>query len=136
VRQHGVVPRDLAPDARCPCLSGLPFGECCGPVLAGTAEAPTAERLMRSRFTAFAVGDAPWLLASWHPSTRPATLELDPELRWYRLDVLATERGGPFDREGTVAFAAHHRGPDGAGVQRETSRFRRVDGAWRYLDGA
>lgn len=135
VRQHGPVPRDLAPDARCPCLSGETYAACCGPLHAGTAEAPTAERLMRSRFSAFAVGDAAYLLTSWHPATRPAELDLDAELRWYRLDVLATERGGPFDREGTVAFAAHHRGPDGAGVQRETSRFTRVDGRWCYLDG-
>lgn len=120
---------------RCPCLSGLPYAECCGPLHAGRTDAATAEQLMRSRFSAFAVGDPAYLLRTWHPSTRPATVDLDPALRWYRLDLLATDRGGPFDTEGTVAFRAHHRGPDGAGVLHEVSRFVR-DGRWFYLDGA
>lgn len=122
-----------APDARCPCLSGNAFGDCCGPVLAGTTPAPTAERLMRSRFTAFAVGDVDHLRRTWHPSTRPGDLDLDPATRWYRLDVLRTERGGPFDREGVVEFTAHHRGPEGAGSQHEVSRFVREGGAWLYV---
>jgi SEC-C motif-containing protein len=90
---------------------------------------------MRSRYSAFAVGDAAYLHATWHPSTRPHRLDLDDDLRWTRLDVLATDRGGPFDTEGTVAFAAHHRGPDGRGVLREVSRFVREHGAWLYVDG-
>ena len=125
-----------APDARCPCLSGSTIGDCCGPVLDGATAAPTAERLMRSRFTAFAVGDEGHLLRSWHPSTRPASLDLDPGVRWYRLDVLRTERGGPFDQEGLVEFVAHHRGPEGAGQQHGESRFRRERGAWLYVDEA
>ena len=71
----------LAALARCPCLSGLQYGECCGPFHSGDAFAPTAERLMRSRYSAFAVGDADYLLATWHPTTRPAELALDPEQR-------------------------------------------------------
>lgn len=126
--------------ARCPCGTGLTYDECCGPWHAG-GRAPTAEHLMRSRFSAFALGDAAYLLRTWHPSTRPATLELDPELRWYRLDVLRTERGGLLDREGVVEFRAHYRSPGGAGSQAEVSRFRREGGAggaggeWLYLDG-
>ncbi len=119
---------------RCPCLSGLPLAECCGPLHEG-APAPTAERLMRSRFSAFALGDADYLLASWHPSTRPTALELDAELRWYRLDILRTERGGPLDRDGLVEFEAFHRSPAGAGSQRESSRFVREGGHWFYVDG-
>ena len=121
------------PDVRCPCLSGSPYGECCGPFHAGAAAAPTAERLMRSRYSAFAVGDPAYLLRTWHPSTRPAELTLDPELRWYRLDILGTSRGGMLDVEGTVEFRAHYRAPDGAGIQRETSRFLRDSGAWFYV---
>src|SRR5690606_17434547 len=93
---------------RCPCLSGNLFDECCGPLLAGAA-APIAERLMRSRFTAFARSDVAHLLRTWHPSTRPQELELDPETRWTRLDVLSTERGGPFDTDGVVTFEAFYR---------------------------
>jgi len=120
---------------RCPCLSGETYDACCGPLHRGTASAATAEQLMRSRYSAFAVGDAAYLRSTWHPSTRPDRLDLDPDVRWTRLDVLATERGGPFDTQGTVTFAAHHRGPDGRGVLREVSRFVREDGAWSYLDG-
>ena len=66
------------PNDRCPCLSGSPYGECCAPFLAGAADAPTAVQLMRSRYTAYVVGDRSYLLATWHPSTRPTRLELDP----------------------------------------------------------
>lgn len=93
---------------------------------------------MRSRFSAFAVGDADYLLRTWNPSTRPSVLELDDSLRWYRLDILATSRGGLLDTEGTVDFVAHHRVPGvpgSAGRQRELSRFTKDTGAWTYLDG-
>ncbi|ACZ29909.1 sec-C motif domain protein [Xylanimonas cellulosilytica DSM 15894] len=124
-------------DERCPCLSGDVYGECCGPVHRGERTAPTAEALMRSRYSAFAVGDVAWLLASWHPTTRPAALDLDEGLVWRRLDILATRRGGPFDDDGEVEFAALWR--DAAtgerGRLREVSRFVREDGAWYYVDG-
>jgi SEC-C motif-containing protein len=118
---------------RCPCSSGEAYDACCGPLHRGEAEAPTAERLMRSRFSAFALGDESYLLRSWHPSTRPAALELDPGMRWYRLDIVRTERGGPFDRDGVVQFRAYHKGAD-AGVQEEVSRFVREGGSWFYVD--
>ena len=121
--------------ARCPCLSGLPYGECCKPLHATTSRAPTAERLMRSRFSAFASGDAGYLLATWHPSTRPAGLTLDGTLRWTRLEILGRSHGGMLDNEGSVEFVAHFHSPDGRGSQRENSRFIRESGAWFYLDG-
>lgn len=129
----------LPDDARCPCLSGETYGNCCGRFHRGDAHAPTAERLMRSRFSAFAVGDAAYLLATWHPRTRPATLELDSSQRWTRLDILNTTRGGMLDAEGTVEFRAHYRAAAGhtgaAGSQHEVSRFVRENGHWFYLDG-
>ena len=63
----------------CPCLSGEQYADCCGRFHAGEAEAPTAEQLMRSRYSAFVVLDAGYLLRTWHPETRPASLELDPD---------------------------------------------------------
>jgi SEC-C motif-containing protein len=63
--------------APCPCGSGKPFDECCGPALAGVRPAADAAALMRSRYTAFARGDAAYLRVTWHPSTRPAELALD-----------------------------------------------------------
>jgi SEC-C motif-containing protein len=117
---------------RCPCLSGEVYDACCGPLHRGEP-APTAERLMRSRFSAFALGDSAYLLRSWHPSTRPDSLELDPGLRWYRLDIERTEKGGPFDREGVVAFSAYFAGSE-RGVLQETSRFVREGRDWFYVD--
>jgi SEC-C motif-containing protein len=90
---------------------------------------------MRSRFSAFAVGDRDYLLATWHPSTRPTELELDAELRWYRLDILARGGGSPFETTGTVEFEAFYRSPGGAGSQHEVSRFVREDRHWLYVDG-
>ncbi|GAB3580765.1 YchJ family protein [Leifsonia lichenia] len=121
--------------SRCPCLSGQPYDECCGPLHRGEQAAPTAERLMRSRFSAFAFGDAAYLLRSWHPSTRPETLELDTGLSWYRLDIERTERGGPFDRDGVVEFSAFFKGEQ-RGVQHEESRFVRDGADWFYVDAA
>ncbi|MFC4604475.1 YchJ family protein [Rhodococcus kronopolitis] len=124
----------LEDGARCPCLSGDVYGDCCGRFHSETAVPATAEALMRSRYSAFAVGDAAYLLRSWHPSTRPRRLDLDPEQRWTRLDVLATTGGGPFETEGTVEFVAHYVVDGHRDSLREHSRFRRVDGRWLYLD--
>ncbi|MFT4299496.1 MAG: YchJ family metal-binding protein [Aeromicrobium sp.] len=114
--------------SRCPCTSGLPFGACCGPVLAEHPAATSAEALMRSRFTAFALGDAAHLLRTWHASTRPDELSLDASLRWTRLDV---ERTAP----SVVEFTAFFCGPDGPGRLHETSRFVYERGLWFYVDG-
>ena len=95
----------------------------------------TAGALMRSRFAAFRDGDADWLLASWHPSTRPAALDLSDNPRWRGLQIVDTEAGGPEDEEGVVEFRAGYVDRNGHGVLHERSRFVRVDGRWMYLDG-
>ncbi|GAA4053307.1 YchJ family metal-binding protein [Arthrobacter methylotrophus] len=119
----------------CPCLSGEQYIECCGRFHSGETDAPTAEQLMRSRYSAFAVLDSDYLLRTWHPDTRPAVLELDPDIEWRRLDIVATRDGGPLDGEGSVEFTAHYRSDGERGVQREVSRFLRIDRRWYYLDG-
>ena len=119
----------------CPCGSGLPYPECCGRLHGGTGSAATAEQLMRSRYSAFAVGDAAYLLATWHPRTRPPSLDLDRDLRWTGLDVLTTTGGTLLSHSGTVEFRAHYLVSGRRGVQHENSRFVREDGQWRYLDG-
>lgn len=129
----------LPGSSRCPCGSGDTFGDCCGPVLQQERRAGTAQSLMRSRYTAFAVQDLEHLLASWHPRTRPPREELagslTPDMRWLRLEVLATAQGGPFDDSGTVEFVAISRSDQGRQEQHEVSRFVRENGAWYYLDG-
>jgi len=90
---------------------------------------------MRSRFSAFALGRMPYLLASWHPSTRPASLSPDADTEWRRLQVVDIVAGGPDDAEGVVEFRASYRGPEGGGLLHERSRFVRHEGHWVYLDG-
>lgn len=119
----------------CLCLSGEQYGQCCGRFHSGAAEAATAEQLMRSRYTAFALLDAGYLQRTWHPDSVPAGLEPDPEMAWRRLDIVATSGGGPFDTAGTVEFKAHYRHGGERGVLHEVSRFVRENGRWYYVDG-
>lgn len=89
---------------------------------------------MRSRFSAFAMGDTAYLLRSWHSSTRPPRLNLDRSTRWTRLEILHTSDGGPFHTAGTVEFRAYYRERGGAEqFIQENSTFAREDGAWAYV---
>ncbi|MFE0679021.1 YchJ family protein [Streptomyces sp. NPDC058867] len=115
----------------CPCGLGGPYERCCGRYHSGAGAAPTAEALMRSRYSAFVRGDAAYLLRTWHPRTRPARLELDPGMRWTGLVILGTEAGSAFHSAGVVEFRASYRG----GSLHERSRFELVEGAWVYVDG-
>jgi len=118
----------------CPCGSGGRYDACCGRAHAGTP-APTAEALMRSRYAAFALGLREYLLVSWHPSTRPADLDLDGAPTWRRLQIVDTVAGGEDDTEGEVEFRASFRSRTGPGLLHERSRFVREDGRWLYLSG-
>ncbi|MDH2424232.1 YchJ family metal-binding protein [Sphaerisporangium sp. TRM90804] len=118
----------------CPC--GLPasYGECCGRFHAGGA-APTAEALMRSRYTAFAVEDEAYLLRTWHPATRPPRVEFERGLRWTGLQIAGVSGGGPADTRGTVTFEARYTHLGRSGELRERSRFARHESAWVYVEG-
>lgn len=124
-----------AVDENAPCPCGLPdaYRDCCGRFHRGEAAAPTAERLMRSRYAAFVARDAAYLLKTWHPDTRPAHLDLDRRTRWLGLEVLATTDGGAFHQDGTVAFRAHYREAGREAVLEEHSSFTRVAGEWVYV---
>jgi SEC-C motif-containing protein len=119
----------------CPCGSETAYGECCRPLHRGERNATTAEQLMRSRYAAFVEHDTAYLLRTWHPATRPTSLDLDAELRWIGLEIVASEAGGPDDVNGVVEFRAHHRRGGEAGVLHEASRFRRQQGEWLYVRG-
>jgi SEC-C motif-containing protein len=116
----------------CPCGLGADYDACCGRLHAG-APALTAESLMRSRYSAFAAGDAAYLLRTWHPSARPQALDLDPGIRWTRLAVLETQDGGLRDTAGTVRFRAVYVKDGRRGFLDETSRFVRQGSRWTYL---
>jgi SEC-C motif-containing protein len=116
----------------CPCGLGDDYDACCGRLHTG-APALTAESLMRSRYSAFAVGDAAYLLRTWHRSTRPKTLTLDADIQWTRLAVLESQDGGLFDASGTVRFRAIYMQDGRRGAMDETSRFVRQDKLWTYV---
>lgn len=93
---------------------------------------------MRSRYSAYAKGLDVYLLHSWHPDHRPATIELDPRHRWTGLTILGTTDGGADDDTGTVEFAARFEIDRGAGARpgelRENSSFSRCEGRWVYTE--
>ena len=120
---------------RCPCRKKSetrPYTDCCGPYHLGTAAAPTAEALMRSRYSAFAIRNAAYLAATWHASTRPAAIDFEPEQDWLILRVLATSTVGD---EATVEFIARSRVSGRDHALYEVSRFVREGGRWLYVDG-
>ena len=111
----------------CPCDTGKPYPACCGKYHGG-APAPTAVALMRSRYSAFVFGLADYLSETWHPTTRPPSVDLDPSTQWSGLAIESTEKGNAWDDTGEVQFKATFFSPDGLGVLRERSRFTMVDG--------
>lgn len=121
----------------CPCGSGLAYTRCCEPCLCGEAIATSAEQLMRSRYTAYVMHHAAYLLNSWHPSTRPQHLELeqDPPTNWLGLKIISTESGNAGDTEGWVEFVARYKIHGKAHRLHEKSRFIHEEGRWYYLDG-
>jgi SEC-C motif-containing protein len=90
---------------------------------------------MRSRYTAYVLGDTHWLWETWHPATRRMDMGLDPAVRWLGLEVLAREDGGPEDTKGVVEFVARYKVGGRAHRLRERSRFQRPEGRWVYVAG-
>ena len=124
-------------DSACPCGSGKAYAACCGPCLDHGQRPATAEALMRSRYTAYALARDDYLLRTWHESTRPGTLDFRDAgiIRWLGLKIVRTEAGGPDDARGVVEFVARYKIGGKAHRLHETSRFVREGGQWFYLDG-
>ena len=121
-------------EPNCPCGSGRAYEACCGRLHAGDP-APDAESLMRSRYSAYVQEREAYLLATWHPATRPASLDLgaSPKPQWLGLTVISH---APADADhATVEFVARYKLNGRAFRLHEVSRFERVDGRWLYLDG-
>jgi SEC-C motif domain protein len=121
--------------APCPCGSGKSLTSCCGPHLDNGEPAPTAEALMRSRYSAYVALREDYLLATWHPTTRPTTLDLAHEAptKWLGLDVRRHEQQDA--DHAIVEFVARYKINGRAHRLQEVSRFVREDGRWLYLDG-
>lgn len=122
--------------APCPCNPDVAYAACCGRYHAGPLhlQAPEAAALMRSRYSAYVLGLNDYLLATWHPSTRPASLPPpEPGLRWLGLQLLRQQTMGA--DAAVVEFVARSKLGGRAHRLRETSRFVREAGRWFYLDG-
>lgn len=125
--------------AACPCgrlgakRQPLSYAACCQPWHTGQP-APDVEALMRSRYSAFVLDRLDYLLASWHPDTRPASIEPnEPGLRWLGLEVKRHQRQDA--DHATVEFVARSKLGGRAHRLHEVSRFERIDGRWYYRDG-
>lgn len=127
-------------DTRCPCGSGKSFSFCCEPAITGRKPAATAEALMRSRYTAFALGAVDYLINTTAARMRtPQDAELLTEqtqiTTWTGLDIIDTQAGQKDDQSGIVEFKAAFESPEGNAILHERSRFERESGQWVYLDG-
>lgn len=133
-RKEGVITVATTNPA-CPCGSGKPFAACCQAYVERGETAPTAEALMRSRYTAYVLRHEAHLLATWDPATRPAALDLaaEPATKWLGLEV---KQHRQTDAEhATVEFVARYKIHGRAHRLHEVSRFRREEGRWLYVAG-
>lgn len=119
----------------CPCGTGLTYNHCCRPLHEGKA-APTAEALMRSRYSAYVLANTDYLHRSWHSSTRLSkkSLAQSQTILWERLEIVRTEAGQAEDQSGLVEFIAYFSEQGQSQQLHETSRFTREKGRWVYLD--
>ena len=124
----------------CPCGSGLAYSACCEPIIKGKKAAETAEALMRSRFSAYAVGAIDHLGASLQAADRKqfdaaSAKEWAGSAEWNRLEVVSAERGAPEDEDGIVEFKAHYTVDGQALVHHERAQFAREQGKWVFVEG-
>lgn len=122
--------------ALCPCGSGRALSDCCGRFVFGGEAAPDPEALMRSRYSAYALGAETYLLETWSARQRPRRIFEPGEtpVQWVALEILGTSLAKKGHR-GTVTFRATGRDDEGLFVLQEKSRFERHDGRWVYVDG-
>ena len=125
-------------DSNSPCLcgSGNVYSDCCQVFHTGEKIPVTAEALMRSRYTAYALHNADYLRATWDETKRPERIDFSREqIKWLRLDVTEIKRGGEKDDKGLVTFKAYYEQDGKEHCMNEISRFTKHNGHWFYLDG-
>jgi SEC-C motif-containing protein len=114
----------------------MAYEECCRLYHSGEKQAPTAEALMRSRFTAFAMKDQAYILETWDSTNRPSKVDFPKDaIKWNRLEVVEKKKGGDKDVKGIVEFKAYYLLDGDQYVVNEVSRFHKNQGRWYYLDG-
>lgn len=132
-----VIPKPkLCPCGLNPNSPKIDYLQCCGQYIEQDLSAPTAEALMRSRYSAYVLRDEAYLLRTWHESTRPAQLGLeDDAVKWLKLEVLEKNQGSPMDEQGTVEFIASYQVQNKKQQIHEVSRFVKQNNQWFYVDG-
>ena len=124
----------------CYCGNEPSFDECCGRYVNGGAKPDTAEALMRSRYSGYAIENIDYVLATHDPATvaevdREGAERWSREAEWTGLEVISTRAGQAGDQEGEVEFIAHYKAKGHPLTHHEHATFRRVDGDWYYIDG-
>jgi SEC-C motif domain protein len=120
----------------CRCGSGIDYHQCCGPFHLGEKIPATAEAMMRSRYSAYAMRNAPYLQETWDVTKRPGNIDFFTEnVDWLRLEIADTKKGGIKDSKGVVSFKAFYMQDGEERVMSEISRFTKINGRWFYLDG-
>ena len=124
----------ISKSAKCPCGSGLKYMKCCGRYIKKAERPATAEMLMRSRYTAYVLQDAEYLLKTWHRSTRPAELDLVSEpVNWNGLEITSTIAGLQKDDNGEVEFIARFKAHNTSQQLHELSLFVKENNQWFYV---
>ena len=124
----------------CPCKSGMTYGECCAPIIAGEKKAETAEALMRARYSSYVTGKIGFLKDS---ATKAVQEEFDAEAsaawsraaQWHGLEIISTSEGGPSDNKGVVEFRALYTANNEFCNHHEISTFVKEDDGWKFEDG-
>ncbi len=124
----------------CPCGSGIPLNTCCKPIIDGVTKAPTAEALMRSRYTAYTLQNIDYLETTLD-ANESQNFDKDGTAMWARdsvwmgLEIVNTSAGSSDDTEGMVEFRARFKRDDAIQEHHEVSRFRKINGNWMYSGG-
>jgi SEC-C motif-containing protein len=123
----------------CPCGSGSDFDACCSPYIEGHA-APTAEALMRSRYSAYTLDNQAYLIKTLAPESREEEEQeteqvSDTNMKWLGLEIRSTSKGCVEDETGIVEFVAKYKVGDKLGIHHERSNFQREDGCWVCIGG-
>ena len=124
----------------CPCGTEKTYGACCEPFIKGTQNPATAEELMRSRYTAFAVGEIAYLKSSLAPEEQKtfdmkSTIEWSKKSTWLGLDIMEVKKGGANDKDGTIEFTAKYSFDGKTLEHHEVAQFRKAGGLWHFVDG-
>lgn len=125
---------------QCPCGSTRTFGECCEPIITGAASAPTAEALMRARYSAYTMAHIDFIENTIHSSARTdfdreSARKWAEQSQWHGLEILNVTGGKEEDAEGTVEFIATYSQNDEKVEHHEIAAFRKDSGAWAFVDG-